>query len=255
MTWIINRSATIAFSTGIGNSSLVTRRIRDYNDVQQAVYDVYGANSIIARTMPGRPRITNPDIQTILNTISKRIYAYFNGKPNTVHNQVNFDNFHNELCDYFKNQYNTIFASTTTQAIEYGISQKLINIVFKYLACYSDYIDFADLFSYCHIPIDSIILYLLAKKYHISSIKSSRSVSAKTGKVSYSAKYRGKAWSKLTYDLYVDLVNNYRQMIFDIQSHCWLAVDFYCWSWNGVGDAPELPAAGTPVTHISRFYK
>ena len=55
-------------------------------------------------------------------------------------------------------------------------------MIFKYLSCFSDYIESADLFSYCHMPIDTSVLWALEHWFGVPSIKSSYTTNARSGK-------------------------------------------------------------------------
>lgn len=71
----------------------------------------------------------------------------------------------------------------------YGNAQKMINILFKYLTCFDDYPKYADLFSYCHMPIDGYIARALNGNGVLVPLT---------------------PWNKLTYPQYIDLQKDIR---------------------------------------------
>ena len=176
---IIDLSLRTAFETTIMTSPkciiapdrmLSTRSITTRDDVIQAVKDVYYHPTTLwahARGGKGKNTLTNngehrPLVDRVLTEIGERIYQYFNGEPNALNNQANFDVLHESLCDSFFNGINEIRARVDYAPMSYGQAQKLINLSFKYISCFSDYLDFADLFTYCHIVVDNIVLKNLA---------------------------------------------------------------------------------------------
>ena len=218
------------------------RLISNYNDVLLAVNEVY-SKPFTPRIIKNHSRISRKDIDVLRGEVAKKIYNYFNREPNTLNNQANFDLFHNNLVKYFCSGLNALARRYGASVIEYGQGQKLINMVFKYLACYSDYSRYADLFSYCHIPIDSIVLQELGRLGvpHISISKK---------------QYKGLSWSKLRDRDYLDLVNDYRTILHSMinPNLCWLSVDFIVWNAVITGIPIVFPMTGTSVITIHSFY-
>jgi hypothetical protein len=111
-------------------------------------------------------------------------------------------------------------------ALCYGSSQKMVNMVFKYLACYSDYASYADYFKYCHMPIDTVILRWLKDNYNISDIK------YYIYQGTLSATYCETAWTKFGESLYRDLLSVIRQRVSRdsrFTGHTLLEVEFLIW--------------------------
>jgi hypothetical protein len=143
-----------------------TRSITNRDDIIDAVKDVYfHPNTLWAHARGGKGKyvlthngIHKAHVNMVLEEIGNRIFKYFNSEPNTANNQVNFDVFHKSLCKKFLNDINRIRASVGYADMSYGQAQKLINLSFKYISCFSDYLLFADLFEYCHIIIDNKVL-------------------------------------------------------------------------------------------------
>lgn len=199
----IDNSSRSLFSSIINKTDLLRRKIVNKADVIQAVYDVYNSRSIIARRMSGRASI---NVKPILDSIGNRLWFYFNGNPNMALNQINFDTFLYEICDYFKDEYNKLASTAKINKIEFGVAQKLINMVFKYLSCYEDYMVFADLFKYSHMPIDSYVLHY----FNIMKIVSKISSRFSSTMISPNAKYDDLTWSNLSKEKYEKLVMEYR---------------------------------------------
>lgn len=134
---------------------------------------------------PVKQSYKNWQYADLVNIISEKIYNYFNMEPNTPE-------FHSELCKDF-----LTISSQCGKKYTYGNAQKFINMCFKYLICFADYIEYADLFSYCHIPIDSNILEQLKK--------------CETRTTTF--KYNGLPWTKLDDVNYKNLVDDYKSLI------------------------------------------
>ena len=117
----------------------------------------------------------------------------------------------------------------------------MINVLFKYLVCYDDYYNYADLFSYCHIPIDNIILECFIEK-NIPGCKT----------IPGTKVFQDKGWYELDKDNYWALVKNYRTCLSINADLPYLAVDF-CW-WNRTKSKLPLPTEGSQIPQIIKFY-
>ena len=220
----IDGLSRLVFTGAIGKPKLLTRKIMNMTDVKQAVYEVYKSPSIIARRMSGRANI---NVYPILDQISCKIFSYFNATPNTALTQTNYDEFLYDLCEYFKDEYNKQAIIAKIKMIEFGIAQKLINMVLKYLSCYEDYNVFADLFMYCHMPIDSYVLHYFNHRGIVSKIKSRFSSSSR----SPSAWFCGTTWSNLSEGEYKELVTEYStNLAISYPDYTSLHEEYYIWS-------------------------
>ena len=92
--------------------------------------------------------------------------------------------------------------------LHYGSAQKMVNMVFKYLACYKDYATYQDCFEHCHMPIDSKILCKLKNTYSVHNIKDYFCTKFCGG-----ATFEGKSWTKFDKTTYVDLLKITRTTI------------------------------------------
>jgi hypothetical protein len=245
MIYSIENLSRSLFCNAINKNELLTRKIVNRIDVNQAVYDVYNSKSIIARRMSGRASI---NVNPILDHISYKIFFYFNGTPNKDLNQINYDKFLYELCDYFKKEYDKLAENAKINKIEFGIAQKLINMVFKYLSCYEDYMVFADLFIYCHMPIDSYVLHYFNTMNIVSEISSHFSITM----ISPTATYRGSTWSNLSKEKYEILVTEYRKTLEkSYTDYTSLHAEYYIWQMVKsrsigtiiFGHSPSLPGS------------
>ena len=143
------------------------------------------------------------------------------------------------MCDEFLH----IIALDGRYTHTYGNAQKMVNMLFKYLTCFSDYGHFADLFSYCHIPIDSIILGKFDLVYHIPNTQGG----FYNGR--YSGKYNNVPWTQLSKNEYMALLNDYRSALASIKGHnSWLGLEYYIW-----GGTP-IPTTGTHAPTITEFH-
>lgn len=222
---------------------LRTRLISNFDDVLLAVNEVY-SKPFTSRLIKGHGCIPSAKLNALRINIAHKIYNYFTSEPNTVNSQINYDEFHDNLVKFFCNVFNSLSVTYGASPIKYGHGQKLINMVFKYLACYSDYSTYADLFSYCHIPIDSILLENLGL-FGVPHIN----ISMKT--------YKGLSWSNLEENDYKELVENYRTILrsITVSNLPWLSIDFIVW-YAGISGKPIVfPIAGTHTTPINSFYE
>ena len=289
-----NRYSTHCKKIKLGTSPIKSRKIckeADVRlavkkaDVKLAVYDIYYSGITFRGSKIDYAIEKIPCITNVLDWLSESIYNYFNNKkPNTSNIQDEFDEFHKKLCnDYIKKSNNCRKSANISGTLSYGNAQKMINMIFKYLACYEDYDKFADLFSYCHIPIDSIILCCMQRVYDLNNTPKYTCICKKhgipgtakikvsisqdnDGKFSYSASFDSLSWSQLDEPHYLALVEIYRAAMessassLPIESHPWLAFDFHYWRKNPhkvgnsyIYDIIPIPAT-SPVTPIPQFY-
>lgn len=192
---------------GIKNKPFSLRKISVYEDVLAAFNDVYCSGIIFPRRGRLAKRNNTPNVEIILSTLAKKVYNYFSIKENGGISKEEFDLFHNELCTTFLDAINVARQSVGYMSLNYGNAQKLINIVFKYLACYSDYICYVKHFIWCHMPIDTIILKWLKDNYNIREIR--YSIYDDT----LSASYKKKSWTSLDKIKYEELVNIIRNNV------------------------------------------
>ena len=210
--------------------SFNSRKIKCLDDIKEGIYNVYNSG------VPFRPAVQKYKVGNYpqaLDKIAVRVWNYFNLAPNTANTQNNFDVFHKSLCDDFLNTINPQRVNLGLADFTYGNAQKLINIFFKYLVCYSDYQLYASLFEYCHMPIDRQVL---------------KSLRSEKVTISSELKYMGKSWTSFDYFTYINLVKEYRPMLRNNYSA--LYYDFCVWG----NSSPTFPQNGKLSTHISQFY-
>ena len=217
------------------------KELTNPKDIQFAVYSAYecGVPFQTGRQSYKTYNKAPFNYQSCLDNIAERIYKYFNNQGNQMNDQNNFDIFHNELCSLFL----SLNTSRRGKEFTYGNAQKLINMVFKYLSCFKDYNQFADLFSYCHIPIDGYILDALGGAHMASANKK---------------QYNGRSWTKFTCWDYFSLVSEYRRnrkKLIKSSDLSFLALDFYVWQHSVKKCKLKLPVTGTTAKHIPNFYK
>ena len=212
--------------------------IRNRADIEYAVVKLY-SSGIVFRIARQRRICGEAAIQSALTAYVDKIWAYFNITPNTHNDQANFDKFHEELCDCFLS-----ISSSAGFSHTYGNAQKMTNMIFKYLTCFSDYMDFADLFSYCHVPIDSIILGKFELIYHVPNTTNGRVYRGQ-----YSGKYNGVSWTAMSKNDYMALLSDYRAALSATKgNHSWLGLEYYIWS------GMPLPTTGTHAPVIKEFH-
>lgn len=240
--WKINPVHRSAFNTAVCYGHLTGRLIKNQSDILAAFLDIYKYRRKVFGGHFCKPK-GSTDIRfynSILNKYANVIWEYFNAKPNTVNNQNSFDGFHERICSDLQADFDVERRKHgCLLSFSYGHAQKMINMVFKYLSCYDDYDDFADLFSYCHIPIDSYILDILNNAFHVPSI------------VGHT--YMGLNWTSFTISEYRNIVREYRAAMRGlIGAHPWLTIDFLY--WGAVPPFAPLPVTGIPVIPIPQFH-
>ena len=250
--WEIERAWESGFIGDIRTRgfNFIGRRISSFNDIFEACEFIYTKKAVLYKKMRYAQRYSlgnnNAAIfarDLLLEELALKLHEYFNREPNTTNSQTGFDVFHNELCEWFLDRLNIVRNMVGLPNAYYGNAQKMINIVFKYLACFDDYNNYADLFSYCHIPIDNYMLNAFIK-LGVSGCSNG------TG----TKYYKGTGWYELDKDDYLDLVSEYRKKITKSPNLPFLALDFLWWSRSGLV-IRTLPTTGTSITHINKFYK
>lgn len=100
----------------------------------------------------------------------------------SIDSQEAFDAKHKVLCNKYMD-----LLKKYGYAIKYGQAQKVVNMALKYLFCCED--ADLDIFQYCHMPLDGLILNWCKKEFKIS-VNSDKD-----------------AWSKLTEEKYTEITN------------------------------------------------
>jgi hypothetical protein len=228
-------------------STFPYRSIRCFNDILFAATNLYAYGTPFANPMAGsQPHYLTADIphlEIILTPFVEKVWKYFNDEPNTPNTQANFDAFQEELCDDF----GRIIANDGRYVHTYGNCQKMVNMLFKYLTCFSDYDEFADLFSYCHIPIDRNILESFRNNYGVANITSNmkyRYTNVTTGSV------EEEPWSRISKDAYKSLLAAYRAALVSVKgNNSWLGLEYYIWR------GASIPTTGTHAIPIKNFQR
>lgn len=183
---------------------LTYRRIDNYDDILLACEDVYSSGIIF----PLLAKRKGLDVSVPLADLAKRLFDYFRTTVKSPYDETEFDEFHEKACDTFLQLINAIRSIKGYAPLHYGSAQKMINMVFKYLACYSDYTTYEDCFEHCHMPIDSRILCKLKKTYSIPNVNCYF-----YAKICGGATFEGKSWTKFDKTTYGDLLKITRTTI------------------------------------------
>ena len=183
---------------------LTERRLDNYDDILLACEDVYGSGIIFPRF--GKRKGIN--VISPLEDLARRLFDYFQTTVKTPYDESKFDEFHEKACDAFLQLMNEIRDIKGYAPLNYGSAQKMINMVFKYLACYKDYATYEDCFEHCHMPIDSKILCELKKTYSIPNVNC-----CFYAKICGGATFEGKSWTKFDKTTYGDLLKITRTTI------------------------------------------
>ncbi len=246
----IDRNVVLPFKARYGGATgfaFVGRRMSNRFDIREACVHIYKRKHVLyqgrTRIAPQRWRLTDDNairqLDELLDGLANKIWDYFDKIPDTLSNQENFDSFHNELCRWFLAGLNSVRNIEGLPLATYGNSQKMINVLFKYLACFDDYREYADLFSYCHIPIDN---YILGDFIDFGVVGVTEVPGGK--------RYNGQCWHQFDERHYLELLIAYRDVIGSVKNAnlSYLAAEFCLFS------DVALPAAGTDVQSINKFY-
>ena len=186
------------------NNPLTVRRLDNYDDVLLACQDVYNSGIIF----PLLAKRKGLDVSVPLADLAKRLFDYFLTTAKSPYDETEFDEFHKKACDAFLQLMNEIRDIKGYDPLHYGSAQKMVNMVFKYLACYKDYATYQDCFEHCHMPIDSKILCKLKNTYSVHNIKDYFCTKFCGG-----ATFEGKSWTKFDKTTYGDLLKITRTTI------------------------------------------
>mgnify|MGYP003303495828 CR=1 FL=1 len=203
---------------------LTDRRIDNYDDILLACEDVYSSGIIFPRFEKRK------DINVIipLEDLARRLFDYFQTTVKTPYDETKFDEFHEKACDTFLQLINSSRSIKGYAPLNYGSAQKMINMVFKYLACYKDYATYQDCFEHCHMPIDSKILCELKKNYSIPNINCCLYTKFCGG-----ATFEGKSWTKFDKKIYGNLLKITRTTIAKASKYkgkTLLEIEFEIWN-------------------------
>ena len=251
--WIISSAKRRGFSVGF---NFAGRKISNVNDIRDACFFIYCEKAVLYKHRhhaqkwhipPKSVAIAHRD--SMLSALAESIWKYFNSTPNTMNSQPEFDSFHDTLCNWFEGELNrTVRSVVGLPNATYGNAQKMINVLFKYLSCFDDYPEYADLFSYCHVPIDNYILCGLSTSSVLCKIPG-------VVKIPYDYQYNGLGWYGFDRDTYRSLVDNYRRYITKPSDLSYLAVEFDLWIAGNKKRKCILPTSGTMAAPIAEFHK
>ena len=213
----------------IRNNPLQERKISVYADIFAACQNVYDSGIIFARG--GAAAKGTPRVDELLDDMATKIYNYLSNLDNSQISMKEFDVFHDRICSDFCDALNSARRSVGYMEIHYGSAQKFINMVFKYLSCYSDFHLYKDHFKWCHMPIDTVILKWFKDNYNIADIKYYVHVD-KNGKPVLSATYKITSWTKFDVEKYKKLLEIIRKQVFNDDRFSQLSlldVEFSVW--------------------------
>ena len=155
--YILTKAMRDEFIGGLSNRyarALPTKSIATKGDIMFAATHLYAYGTpfvlpLNATRQPHYDRTDIPLLNTLLEPFVTTVWKYFNesAAPST---QTDFDRVHEQLCEEFLQN----IAAGGRYTHTYGNAQKMVNILFKYLACFEDSSLYADWFKYCHMALD-----------------------------------------------------------------------------------------------------
>ena len=219
----IDQSLINDFKATIKGFNFSSRFISNKNDILDAIKFIYDTKSVLFRKRKAgvikwslrKNKVAMASKDVLLDQLAVRIYEYFS-KPLPI-TKNDFDMFHNEVTKWFLDELNKIRKFAGLSNAKYGNAQKMINVLFKYLACFEDYPKYLLFFNYCHIPIDSYMM-----KAGLDN-----GIIGITNNGGY--KFNGQAWEELDKNNYLSLqkeldVNLKRRKVVSL-----LNCEFYLW--------------------------
>ncbi len=120
------------------------------------------------------------NIHNAFELLADKTYSYIHNTD--IYNQNKFNAWHKETCNFFIERVKKL----SNIELNDGKAQKILNMTFKYLYCFSNSQDFKNKFEFCHMPLDSYTL-----NWFCDSVINSKQVSISTIKKN--------SWSNLEY--------------------------------------------------------
>lgn len=131
-------------------SALPSKSIAVKSDILFAAKNLYAYGTPFW-TRGGQRHYNTADIPMLISVLDPfvdMVWGYFRSPaPST---QADFDVIHKRMCDEFLNN----IAAAGRYTHTYGNSQKMVNVLFKYLACFHDAPTYEEWFKYCHMALD-----------------------------------------------------------------------------------------------------
>lgn len=144
---------------------------------------------------------------TVFDWLAEMFIKYFRGEP-----PINFDDWHNKVCEEFLKRFNDVLRKSGYNPVQYGKAQKIVNVTFKNLYLYDDAFLYEEYFYDCHFILSSENL-----DWYKHNVNSS---------------WRKIAWSNLNYKQYIEIQENIREY-FKNNEKCYKApfiAEFFIWS-------------------------
>lgn len=131
------------------------KRISNKRDVLWAVERAY--IDTMPRTVEGHGEVPKDRLASLRNELADTFCTYFDENPPTTLEA--FEEAHRTLCtEHFLTPYNKLLSEFGVAEQQYGKAQKIVNMTFKYIACFDDANENKGHFDFCHMPIDGFIL-------------------------------------------------------------------------------------------------
>ena len=181
--------------------------IHNLNDIKKALYVGETKGTVYSGTQAYMVRLSKKSHhQPAYNWLAQKTFDYINdGKVET---QTSFDNWHHSICNGFITE-----CAKVGVTIHYGMAQKFLNLLMKYLYCFDDSTS-ADpsKFKYCHLPLDGFTYYSPYKSYYNTIPYSSYTILTPFYHRQVAAMSLSKrtVWSKLSYPEYINIQKDIR---------------------------------------------
>ena len=168
----------------LSNDNVQWATIIAYSTIEQAIQNKVNNPMLFAYLLQNN----------FFSDLANDYIAYFNNPA--PKNQVAFDKWHSKECNTI---IDVLMDCNAQQIATYGIAQKIVNMTFKHLSCFSDAQKKRGHFKYCHMPIDRKIRFWINNKV----------VSATSSMTPWSA-LNNTTWSTLDETTYTNLQNAIR---------------------------------------------
>jgi hypothetical protein len=118
-----------------------------------------------SRTLHGMSALSSADRDALVDSASADVHRWLQDVPHheiEAWSQIAFDDWHYDKCMRLKG----IFGQFPEPALHIGQAQKWLNMTFKYAYTFGEYRlpGFAQLYPYCHVPLDSLLLDQIRKR-------------------------------------------------------------------------------------------
>ena len=193
------------------NTVLGTYSIQTKDNVEWATIIAYSTiEQAIQKNVINSMLVAHLVQNDFFSTLANDYIEYF---KNPALDKNAFDKWHSDECNQIIKDLKR--CNVPQQVATYGIAQKIVNMTFKHLSCFSDADSKRDHFEYCHMPLDRFTLKWFYSKvvpwYRSNYNKLSISLYDSNFWQTWKSGIKTTAWSNLDKDKYKDIITLIRE--------------------------------------------